>query len=254
MYDEYSYRILMRLREVKAARFKDLRLIVGNPRMLTLKLRKLMGLGLVDLVDGLYVLTSRGVEVSRILEDLDKALRGREFKVRNLERIPHYHYVPVIRRYCELLFEFFGDRLVSIMLFGSVARGDWDANSDIDILIIADGWEGKPIWDRVREVGRVKARLSESLEYLDALKAGYHPIIQNYTLSVEEAKRFNRVYLDALIDGIILYDRDEFLSGILQSLRRRLEDLGSMRITLPNGRFYWVLKRDFKVGEVITFG
>ncbi|MCC6018648.1 MAG: hypothetical protein LM601_06440 [Candidatus Verstraetearchaeota archaeon] len=42
MYDEYSYRILMRLREVKAARFKDFRLIVGNPRMLTLKLRKLM--------------------------------------------------------------------------------------------------------------------------------------------------------------------------------------------------------------------
>jgi predicted nucleotidyltransferase len=254
MYDEYSYRILMGLRGMKTARFKDLKLIVGNPRMLTLKLRKLMGLGLVELVDGLYVLTRKGVEVSRILEDLDRALHGCEFRVGNLERIPHYHYVPVIRRYCELLFDFFGDRLVSIMLFGSVARGDWDANSDIDILVIVEGWEGKPIWDRVREVGRVKAKLAESLEYLEALKAGYHPIIQNYTLSVEEAKRFNRVYLDALMDGIILYDRDGFLSGILQALRRRLEELGSMRITLPNGRFYWVLKRGFKVGEVIEFG
>ncbi|MBQ6885460.1 MAG: nucleotidyltransferase domain-containing protein [Clostridia bacterium] len=32
----------------------------------------------------------------------------------------------------------FGDRLVSIVLFGSYARGDFDEESDIDILILAD--------------------------------------------------------------------------------------------------------------------
>lgn len=32
----------------------------------------------------------------------------------------------------------FGDKLASIVLFGSYARGDFDEESDIDILILAD--------------------------------------------------------------------------------------------------------------------
>ena len=254
MYDESSYRILMALREKEVARFKDLKSIVSNPRMLTIKLKKLKSLELVEVKNGFYTLTHKGLKVSRILEDLDKALHTHELKIKNLERIPHYHYIPVVKKYCELLIDTFGERLVSIMLFGSIARGNWDYNSDVDMLIIAKGWEDKPVWSRIREVRKVKEKLEESLEYSEVLRAGYHPIIQNYTLSVEEAGRFNRIYLDAVIDGIILYDRDDFLSRILQSVRRRLEEMGSMRITLPNKRFYWVLKRDLKAGEVIILG
>jgi len=254
VYDEYSYRILIALREKSVARFKDLKSIVSNSRMLTIKLKRLKSLELVEVKNGFYTLTYKGLKVSRILEDLDEALHLHEPKVKNLERIPHYHYTPVVKKYCELLIDTFGERLVSIMLFGSIARGDWNYDSDIDILIIAKGWEDKPVWSRIREVRKVKERLEVSPEYSEALKAGYHPIIQNYTLSVEEARKFNRIYLDAVIDGIILYDRDEFLSRILQSVRKRLEEMGSIRITFPNKRFCWVLKRDFKAGEVIVLG
>ncbi|RLE79589.1 MAG: nucleotidyltransferase domain-containing protein, partial [Thermoprotei archaeon] len=59
------------------------------------------------------------------------------------------------------------------------------------------------------------------------------------------------IYLDAVIDGIILYDRDGFLEAVLRSLRRRLEEMGSHRVVLPNRRFYWVLKR-LRAGEVIA--
>jgi predicted nucleotidyltransferase len=138
------------------------------------------------------------------------------------------------------------------MLFGSIARGDWDKNSDIDILIIADGWNDKPVWNRIEELRKAKRELEESLEYLEALRAGYWPIIQNYPLNIEEAKKFNRVYLDAIIDGIILYDKNNFLTNILESLRKKLEEMGSIRITLPNNKYYWILK-DIKAGEVITF-
>lgn len=34
--------------------------------------------------------------------------------------------------------ELFGDKLFSIILYGSYARGDYDTNSDIDIMILAD--------------------------------------------------------------------------------------------------------------------
>jgi len=34
--------------------------------------------------------------------------------------------------------ELFGDRLISVILFGSYARGDFDDDSDIDVMILVD--------------------------------------------------------------------------------------------------------------------
>jgi predicted nucleotidyltransferase/DNA-binding HxlR family transcriptional regulator len=251
MNDEFSHKILLFLRRRKTARFKDLKLVVRNPRTLAIKLKKLKDLELIETKNGVYELTPKGLEVSRILEDLHRILYSSKPDLMNVERIPHHYYAPVIRKYCELVRDVLGERLLSIMLFGSVARGDWDRNSDIDILIVAEGWEDKPAWVRIKELRRAKEALEESLEYSEALRAGYYPIVQNYTLSVEEAKGFNRVYLDAVVDGIILYDKDGFLTGVLQSLRKRLEEMGSVRVMLPDKRFYWVLK-NVKAGEVIT--
>jgi len=251
MNDEFSHKILLFLRRRKTARFKDLKSVVRNPRTLAIKLKKLKDLELIETKNGVYELTPKGLEVSRILEDLHRILYSSKPDLMNVERIPHHYYAPVIRKYCELVRDVLGERLLSIMLFGSVARGDWDRNSDIDILIVAEGWEDKPAWVRIKELMRAKEALEESLEYSEALRAGYYPIVQNYTLSVEEAKGFNRVYLDAVVDGIILYDKDGFLTSVLQSLRKRLEEMGSVRVTLPDKRFYWVLK-NVKAGEVIT--
>ena len=253
MYDEFSRRVLLLLRNRKTTRFKDLKSVVNNPRTLTIKLRKLKHLELVEAKNGMYELTPKGLEASRVLEDLHRILYSSEPGIVNVERIPHHYYAPVIRKYCELLRDLLGERLLSIMLFGSVARGDWDRDSDIDILIVAEGWDDKPAWVRIKELRRAKEALEESLEYSEALRAGYFPIVQNYTLSVEEAKGFNRVYLDAVLDGIILYDKNGFLTGVLQSLRKRLGEMGSVRVTLPDRRFYWVLKY-VKAGEVITLG
>lgn len=251
MYDEFSHRILLLLQSKRTARFKDLKSVVSNPRTLTRKLRKLRRLELIEVKNGFYELTNKGLEASRVLKDLRGILYSSEPRVGNLEKIPHHYYAPVLRKYCELLRDLLGERLVSIMLFGSIARGDWDRDSDIDVLVVAEGWEDKPAWARIKELRRAKEALEESPDYSEALRAGYWPIVQNYPLSVEEAKGFNRIYLDALIDGIIIYDRDGFLSRVLQSLRKRLGEMGSIRITLPDKRFYWVLK-NVKAGEVIT--
>ncbi len=43
------------------------------------------------------------------------------------------------RRYAELLRSHLESRLVSVVLFGSVARGDASLTSDIDLLIVAEG-------------------------------------------------------------------------------------------------------------------
>jgi len=240
------------LKKEKIAGFKDLKSIIKNPRTLSIKLKKLKQLGLIKDTSGKYELSQKGFKVIKILEELNETLYSSEFKIKNIERIPHAHFAPIIRKYCEILNNHLGERLISIMLFGSIARGDWDKNSDIDILIIANGWNNKPIWNRIEELKKAKNELEESLEYLEALKTGYWPIIQNYPLSIEEAKKFNRIYLDAVIDGIILYDKNNFLTQILESLRKKLKEMGSIRVVLPNNKFYWILK-DIKAGEVIKF-
>ncbi|MEM2850174.1 MAG: nucleotidyltransferase domain-containing protein [Candidatus Bathyarchaeia archaeon] len=251
MFDEASFRVLLLLKVEGTARFKDLKSVIRNPRTLSLKLRKLERLGLVENSNMGYKLTQKGFETCGILDELNKTLYSSEFKVENVEKIPHMYFAPLIKRYCEILSNLLKGRLVSVMLFGSVARGDWNRNSDIDVLVVADGWDDEPVWNRIRELRKAKEKLEESLEYQEALRVGYWPIIQNYPLSVKEAKRFNRIYLDAVIDGIILYDKDNFLTRLLQSLREKLEEMGSVRIMLPSRKFYWVLK-DLKAGEVIT--
>ncbi|KPV63686.1 MAG: hypothetical protein AOA66_0708 [Candidatus Bathyarchaeota archaeon BA2] len=52
-----------------------------------------------------------------------------------------------------------------------------------------------------------------------------------------------------ILEGVILYDKDNFITLLLERLRKRLEELGSRRIQLPNGSWYWVLKPDLKAGE-----
>jgi predicted nucleotidyltransferase len=42
------------------------------------------------------------------------------------------------RRIAEIAVEKLGDKLDSVLLYGSYARGDYDSDSDIDIMIIAD--------------------------------------------------------------------------------------------------------------------
>ena len=51
-------------------------------------------------------------------------------------------------------------------------------------------------------------------------------------------------------DAIILYDRGGFFGEVLGRLRRRLEELGARRVRLGR-RWYWVLKGDFRFGEVV---
>ena len=73
----------------------------------------------------------------------------------------------------------------------------------------------------------------------------FSPVI----LDVEEARRRRPIYLDMVMDAVIVYDREGFFEGVLKGLAERLEALGAERRL---GRlWYWVLKRDYRPGEVI---
>lgn len=78
---------------------------------------------------------------------------------------------------------------------------------------------------------------------------GYHVDFSLIILDVEEARRHRPIYLDMVVDAVLVFDRDGFLRGVLDEVASKLRALGAERRV---GRlWYWVLKRDYKPGEVI---
>jgi predicted nucleotidyltransferase len=243
--DEYTYRILKKLREGKT-RFKELSEIVQNPRTLSKKLEMLKSSGLLISENRLYSLSERGERAESLLESF-KALLSPSVSLKNIERFP-YAYAGFLSKYCEILYEHFSDRLMGILVFGSIARGTWDRNSDIDLLVVVDGWD-KPVWERTRELVKLRRELRETVEFQRLAAQGWPTAIQHYPLSRVEALEPHRIYIDACFDGIILYEREGFLSKVLGEFRKKLSDLGARRVTTADGKTYWQLK-EVKAGEV----
>jgi len=251
MIDKHIYNILAFVHEHGYVRFIDLKDIIGNPRTLSKKLKLLLDKELLIKDKVGYRITDKGVRVLNHLNSILKEIEGSKDVIVNIDKIPHLHYAPVIRKYIELLIDHFKDELLSVVLFGSIARGDWDLNSDIDLLIVVSYWDDIPIWRRIQELYTVRRRLRETIEYKEVVKKGYTPIIQNYPLGKMEATHFHRIYLDIILDGIILYDKEDYINNILDTFRRELENRGARRISKPDGRYYWVLG-EIKAGEVFT--
>lgn len=142
--------------------------------------------------------------------------------------------------------ETLGDRLVSLVLYGSRARGDARPDSDVDLLVVCHGLpagqlhrgaELRPVW--------------RTIEREAAARTGGtgHPRISPIYKTPEEAARLVPLYLDMVDDARLLHDRDGFFAGVLEGLRRRLAQLGSRRVPFKGG-WYWELKPDARPGEV----
>jgi predicted nucleotidyltransferase len=161
------------------------------------------------------------------------------------------HAAEVLRRladhYAELLVSVLGDRLVSVVLFGSVARGDATATSDIDLLIVAaDLPSGQ--FARKRLLSAADAAFERDLA--QAEHAGMDTHLARIVRTPHEAARVIPLYLDLTEDARLLYDRDGFFAGVLDRVRVSLKRLGSRRIRHGTA-WYWDLKPDFKPGDVI---
>jgi len=246
--DLRALKLLAKIEELGTSKFSDLRTEIRNPKTLSKKLKELVSAGLVSRSKEGYKLTEKGKKALKLMLKLRDLIMERD-QIKNIERIPHRIYSSLLRKYCEILREEFGDRLVGVVLFGSVARGDWDRDSDVDLLLVVKGWKRKKVWERLRELSRAREVLRQSKEYQEAVSKGFFPAIQHYPLDPEEAREFHRVYPDLVADGILLYDKEGFMDWILSSFREKLRKLGALRISTPEGRFYWILK-EVKAGEV----
>ena len=151
------------------------------------------------------------------------------------------------KRLLEETKSFYGNRLVSFVVFGSVARETYRPNSDIDLLIIVENLP-RGRMKRVSQYSIVEDRVEPFLKSLQ--KEGIDTFISAFFKTPQEVESGSPLFLDMVEDARILYDRDGFFAKRLDRLRERLKELGAKRIWRGNS-WHWVLKPDYQPGEVI---
>jgi hypothetical protein len=100
---------------------------------------------------------------------------------------------------------------------------------------------------RLDEFDHVEEALAPALETVE--REGWSIELSPVIRTRDEAEGFSILYLDMTVDVRILFDREEFLRRRLDRMRAELQRLGAQRRTLGT-RWYWVLKKDYRPGEV----
>jgi len=156
-------------------------------------------------------------------------------------------YKVLLRNIVEFLKFYFRKDFLSCALFGSVARNEALLESDIDLLIVHRSCSYRPMDKFLTLLGD----LEEDKEYKRLKKQGYFPDPYPVFLDEKELEKNPLILLDVLDHGIILHDDDGILDKRLFSLKKRLQELGAKKVSLPDGSYYWDLKPDWKPREVI---
>ncbi|MEM1607085.1 MAG: nucleotidyltransferase domain-containing protein [Candidatus Bathyarchaeia archaeon] len=132
----------------------------------------------------------------------------------SLEKIKE-PYRSLIEKLLDLLLSKLGDKLVSVIVYGSVARGSARKDSDIDLLIIA---ESLPKSRMMRQ--KLFLSIEGNLEPLmnDLWDKGFYLDFSPIMLSPEEASKIRPIYLDMVEDSIILYDKNGFFKSRLNGV------------------------------------
>jgi predicted nucleotidyltransferase len=140
----------------------------------------------------------------------------------------------------------YGDRLVSIAVFGSVGRRTPRADSDVDLLLIVESLpDGRTA--RMAEFAPVELALARALA--DARAQGVETRVSPVLKTPAELAHGSPLMLDMVDDARLIVDRDGVLARALEALRARLAARGARRIWRGNA-WYWDLKPDYRPGEV----
>jgi len=136
--------------------------------------------------------------------------------------------VEKLERFLERVLVKRGEELEFVVLFGSMARGDWLPGSDYDVLIGLRVDDGKRLIDRICEFSLLAEGNIEVFPYDHAawqrMFAEFHPLL-----------------LEVLEHGVVLFDRGAFAAMQEEFRRWRAEGL-----VVPSGSG-WQIKGPAKV-------
>jgi len=156
----------------------------------------------------------------------------------------------LLDRFVVLLQQSIPDSVVSVALYGSVARGEAEPGSDIDLLVVVEE-ASQTYRERLEPFLPILRNLRRHASARQLEARGFYPSLSVQILSREEADQNRLLYLDMIEDAHVLIDRDGFFRNRLTKLQHRLRELGSRRIPRGNG-WYWDLGPNLSPGEALT--
>ncbi len=163
--------------------------------------------------------------------------------------VGYLEYNALLDAFVDLIRQALADQVVSVVLYGSVARGTARPDSDLDLLLIVRDAPAS-YWKRLQPILPILRRLREQPCWKELEEQGVTPFVSVLVLSLEEAKENRYLYMDMIEDARILVDQGGFFRGKLESLRRRLEELGAKKVQRDKD-WYWDLKPDLKLGDIV---
>lgn len=141
----------------------------------------------------------------------------------------------------------YGNRLRSVALYGSVARGTMRPDSNIDVLIVAEPLAPSRA-ARMDEFEQVDHHLAAAIAA--ARDRGVRTIVMPVIKTPQELRAGSMLHLDMTDQARILFDADGLLRDYLEDLGLRLRAMGARRVPFGGG-YYWELKPDFRWGDRI---
>lgn len=167
------------------------------------------------------------------------------------QTIGYAEFQPLLDRFVSLVRQALGQQVLSVVLYGSVARGQARADSDVDLLIILR--EASPVYyERLQPFLQILRRLQAEPVWKNLEAQGLRPYLSLLILAKEEAEQTRYIYLDMVDEARILVDVGGFFQAKLEALRKRLRELGARRIWQGDTSWYWDLKPDLKKGEPLV--
>lgn len=122
-----------------------------------------------------------------------------------------------------------GQNLIALVLFGSRARTEQRKASDWDIFVLVRSLPASPI----KRYAQLRALCNGEPE------GGVCFLVKTQR---EFEAGFPSFYLDLALDGVILYDSDEYMQTKLRRIRKIIKESGLRRESIPGG-FFWDWKK-----------
>lgn len=142
------------------------------------------------------------------------------------------------------------EKLISVCLFGSTVKGKLRKGSDVDFLVVLDDAPSS-YHKRVKLVMSILGEIRQTKEYNHLEELNLHLEPSFLLLTQEEIECHPPILIDISYEGVILYDKDNFLLNHLSNLKEKLARLGTIKKITSTG-YYWLLKPDLQVGEVLN--
>ena len=159
-----------------------------------------------------------------------------------------YIFKDYLYNFVRLLKENYKEDLISIILFGSVARGKWNNESDIDLFIIFSNKSS--IRTAINnQLKKIISDYERKTKLKNSKDNRLFSTIQDISLLLKDLNTFRTIFYDIAMDGIIIFDREQTGFQFLKKIKKRIEEKGLKRVFIKENDYYW--ERNVKFGEII---